>query len=313
MVRINETMRVIHELVGKDGKKVFEKQEFLNKISAINNDAARAIEDSVKGVTNPTFEVSGKATANYNIASLKIKDGDKVIGTGSGSVSFGDYTEAPTLKSRLDLPNGTITRGKSVEDNFLVEGIDKDGKLLNLYDTASGKLIDTNRKDVTIVKTKTRQLVRGKGTESFNKAGDTIEMKRCFDNGDIHLYKVLKDGTTISTEMWEGYSKIVHINPFTNDTLSIVSRKGEPITLWIEKETATNGIEAKIFFDENLNVINVGCWGEKLHNKLSKLIGKPLSDKFIEDNGLSQVIEAFKNLPNEIKNADKINPNRVKF
>ena len=93
MVQINETMRVIHELVGKDGKKVFEKQEFLNKISAINNDAARAIEDSVKGVTNPTFEVSGKATANYNIASLKIKDGDKVIGTGSGSVSFGDYTD----------------------------------------------------------------------------------------------------------------------------------------------------------------------------------------------------------------------------
>ena len=111
MPEINSAYKAVSKLVGREGQRVLEKKEFLDSVAKIDKDLAKTIEKSVGGVTNPTFELSGKVTANYNIAGLKIKNGNQeVIGTGAVSKSQPDLLEGAIVKGRFDLPNGEMVR-----------------------------------------------------------------------------------------------------------------------------------------------------------------------------------------------------------
>ena len=111
MPDVNLAYQTVFKLVGKQGQRVLEKKEFLDSVAKVDKDLAKTIEKSVEGVTNPTFELSGKATANYNIAGLKIRNGNnEVIGTGAVSKAQPDLRDASVIKGRLDLPNGEIIR-----------------------------------------------------------------------------------------------------------------------------------------------------------------------------------------------------------
>ena len=111
MPDVNLAYQTISKIVGKQGQRVLEKKEFLDSVAKIDKDLAKTIEKSVEGVTNPTFELSGKATANYNIAGLKIRNGkQEVIGTGAVSKAQPDLRDASVIKGRFDLPNGEMIR-----------------------------------------------------------------------------------------------------------------------------------------------------------------------------------------------------------
>lgn len=126
MPDVNLAYQTVFKLVGKQGQRVLEKKQFLDSVAKIDKDLAKSIEKSVEGVTNPTFELSGKATANYNIAGLKIRNGNQeVIGTGAMSKAQPDLRDASVIKGRFDLPNGEMIR---------VEGMpSKQGNTLNVY------------------------------------------------------------------------------------------------------------------------------------------------------------------------------------
>ena len=120
MPDVNLAYQTVFKLVGKQGQRVLEKKEFLDSVAKIDKDLAKTIEKSVEGVTNPTFELNGKATANYNIAGLKIRNGkQEVIGTGAVSKAQDDfYDQAVTLKGRFDLPNGEKIRIDGGHDEY---------------------------------------------------------------------------------------------------------------------------------------------------------------------------------------------------
>ena len=120
MPDVNLAYQTVFKLVGKQGQRVLEKKEFLDSVAKVDKDLAKTIEKSVEGVTNPTFELSGKATANYNIAGLKIRNGNnEVIGTGAVSKAQDDfYDNTVIIKGRFDLPNGEKIRIDGGHDEY---------------------------------------------------------------------------------------------------------------------------------------------------------------------------------------------------
>ena len=127
MPDVNLAYQTVFKLVGKQGQRVLNKKEFLDSVAKVDKDLAKTIEKSVEGVTNPTFELSGKATANYNIAGLKIRNGNnEVIGTGAVSkaqknavITYSNkVNDNIILKGRFDLPNGEIIRMDGTNSMF---------------------------------------------------------------------------------------------------------------------------------------------------------------------------------------------------
>lgn len=183
MPDVNLAYQTIFKLVGKQGKCVLEKKQFLDSVAKVDKDLAKSIEKSVEGVTNPTFELSGKATANYNIAGLKIRNGNQeVIGTGAMSKAQENVLDEDiVLKGRFDLPNGNIIRinNESFDD------------VLNVY---KGKK-NTPIRECSLYDASYREPIR-----TFDKAGEIREYK-AFDANENKMTKVYKYGDTVIGDM----------------------------------------------------------------------------------------------------------------
>lgn len=115
MPDINLGYRLINNLLSKEGKAVLGKKEFLETIGHFDKATSQVIEKTVEGIENPIFELTGKATTNYNIASLKIKKGEQVIGSGAFSLSRKNILDMPDIKVRFDLPYRMTIRSRNVK------------------------------------------------------------------------------------------------------------------------------------------------------------------------------------------------------
>ena len=251
MSGIKQTMCIMRDLVGKDGKQIFEKKEFLNRIRGINKEVAKQIEQSVKGITNPTFEVSGKASANYNIASIKIKNGEELIGSGSVSVSFGDPTKTPKIKSRLSLPDGTLSSGKSIEDGefYIIRRIsDKSSTpLIDKYSMNNGRLVATNHPDIDIV---SKELTcQETCLDYFNKEFGGLVKRIEFNKAknEYEIFERCKDGRIRKLRMNDNGVRISLKDEFNSkeDILYIptkISKDNRPV-MYIGEQAGTADLE----------------------------------------------------------------------
>lgn len=298
MSGINDSMRLIRQLVGNEGIRVFEKNEFLSKVRQLNDNAAKNIEKLVEEVTNPTFEVTGKAAANYNIASLKIKNGNEVIGSGSASISFKDVTKQPEIKSRLNLRNGEQSRGELIDDKFKIVSSDKDGKIVGTrtYSVYDGSLIQSTPIDTNIVIQSLTKSAYGKSMNYYNKKGEAIITKTLMDDGNISIIKKLKDGSRISiTKSKTG----IYLRQYRQSNSDIImGNNGEYIYISMEGTSAPRNKDLKeIIFDKNFNIIKT-C--------PQKCKGQTLSKQFIEKYGLEDILDAYKNAPQQIKEVKEL-------
>ena len=313
MSGINQTMRVVRELVGKDGKQVFEKQEFLNKVKSISEDVAKTIEESVSGVTNPTFEVTGKAAANYNIASFRIKNGNDVIGSGSASISFSDVTKQPELKSRMSLPNGVQSRCKSQQEVFVDVKTDKNGKdLVTEYSVKDGKVLYTNQFDTKVSK---REITRINGHDvdnglvEYNKDGQIVSKRFLYADSDriecFDYEKRLKDNSLIDMHCTgTSYTKLEHTNRLDKKKFEINGYgDNDPnlkFVISFEDESGYNVIR----FNNKNKVCST--FPEFLVADLG-LYGKPV-EQIVEKYNLGELWKAYQNLPHEVLKAEELLP-----
>lgn len=292
MTGINGTMRIVRELVGTEGTRVFEKNEFLSKVKEINEGVAKTIEESVSGVTNPSFEVTGKAAANYNIAAFRIKDGNKVIGSGSTSISFSDVTKQPEIKSRMSLPNGVQSRGVSEDEEF-IEVANKNGKeIVKKYSMKDGELLSQSPVDTTVVRTEAGPLKNS--ICSYNEDGLPIVYR--FKNKDnISISKTLSDGSSLYMYDRPNSIKIEHCD------------KGElkaRVKLIVNKND--NGTQKmKITIDDREIYVENGIITEA-SKRFQDYVGKPLDNEFIKIYELNDILEAYKKYPEEIKESKKL-------
>ena len=102
-----------------EGSQIFKKENFLSKIAKIDENLAAQIKKSVEGINKPTFELSGQANAYYNIASVNILKGNKIIGNGHISKARQQVGNLPNaVEGSFYLPNGDCIRIKGSSDKF---------------------------------------------------------------------------------------------------------------------------------------------------------------------------------------------------
>jgi len=79
----------------------------------------------LEGAKNPVARISYKAKPNYNVAGIKVTDGDRVVGTAAASITKPGSADA-VIKARLNIPN-------KVQGNGFVDG----SRPMDSYDVSS--------------------------------------------------------------------------------------------------------------------------------------------------------------------------------
>ena len=111
--------KALEKLVNTEGSQILKKEKFLSKIAKIDENLATQIEKSVEGVNKPTFELSGQANAYYNIASVNILKGNKIIGNGHISKARQQVGNLPNaVEGSFYLPNGDCISIKGSSAKF---------------------------------------------------------------------------------------------------------------------------------------------------------------------------------------------------
>ena len=139
------------KIIGNKGSVVLNKKQFLKEIAQIDKSTAKAIEESVNGISCPTFELSNKIEDMYKRIGLKIKFKEVDIADGFF------YLEKDGLaEGNLVLPNKTtcvlgIVDKKSRQLQYSIVGTNNGYR--KLFDADSGKVLDiTERQGDKLIK-----------------------------------------------------------------------------------------------------------------------------------------------------------------
>lgn len=139
------------KIIGNKGSVVLNKKQFLKEIAKIDKSTAKAIEESVNGISCPTFELSNKIEDMYKRIGLKIKFKEVDIADGFF------YLEKDGLaEGNLVLPNKTtcvlgIVDKKSRQLQYSIVGTNNGYR--KLFDADSGKVLDiTERQGDKLIK-----------------------------------------------------------------------------------------------------------------------------------------------------------------
>lgn len=128
------------KIIGNKGSVVLNKKQFLKEIAKIDKSTAKAIEESVKGISCPTFELSNEFKSMYKAIDLKIKFKEADIANG-----YFELTDNGLANGHLFLPNkttcvlGTVDK-KSRQLQYSIVGTNNGYK--KLFDADSGKVLD---------------------------------------------------------------------------------------------------------------------------------------------------------------------------
>ena len=139
------------KIIGNKGRVVLNKKQFLKEIAKIDKSTAKAIEESVNGISCPTFELSNMIENMYKRIGLKIKFKELDIADG-----YFELAKDGLATGHLVLPNKTtcvldIVDKKSRQLQYSLVGT-KNG-YRKLFDADSGKVLDiTERQGSKLIK-----------------------------------------------------------------------------------------------------------------------------------------------------------------
>ena len=118
---VEQVFEAIQKMKGTDGHLTLSGWQ----LKLIPEPIQKMLAPLLEGVKNPAARISYKAKPNYNVAGIKVTDGDRVVGTAAASITKPGSADA-VIKARLNIPN-------KVQGNGFVDG----SKPMDSYDVSS--------------------------------------------------------------------------------------------------------------------------------------------------------------------------------
>lgn len=118
---VEKAFESIQKMQGMEGSTKFTKAQ----LKLLPEHVQKMLAPLLEGTQNPVTRISYKTKPNYNVAGIKVTDGDRVVGTGAISITNPGKADG-VLKARLNVP------GK-VEANGFIDGT----KPMDSYDVSS--------------------------------------------------------------------------------------------------------------------------------------------------------------------------------
>ncbi len=162
-------LEMLQKMKGTKGQITLTKEQ----IRYLPKDVQEAIKPLLKGTKNPTAEIAYKAKANYNIAAIRVKDGENLVGTGAISLTKPGNPNG-VVKARLNVKdklcaNGYVDGATPLKaDDVAVAVTRRGGRVKGDYEISQGAGLhfDANEKEV-------RNLVAGYNKSAGNKMFDS--------------------------------------------------------------------------------------------------------------------------------------------
>lgn len=107
---IEQFFRNIQKLEGTEASLKISKSQ----LAILPEPLQKLLEPLLAGTKNPVARIAYKAKSNYNVAGIKVTDGNRVIGTAAASITKPGSADA-VIKARLNIPN-------KVEANGFIDG-----------------------------------------------------------------------------------------------------------------------------------------------------------------------------------------------